>query len=398
MLPLKIMLVPSPPFEEIGGVSTHVRMLAGGLQELGHDVHVIAWLPPRPYRAPFVTLPGLALGTFSGYLSWRWVLAARHLYYLVEGLSATGFSPDVINVQNVMHISMAVRLKRLTGCQVVVTVHGFLADEAEEAGACARGDALWTRLRNLETRGFRHADQIIAVSSSTAAYVDEFAHAPLSVINNGIDTQMFSPSRAGSDLRGQAESDLRLLFAGALEPHKGVLDAVEVLVRLREAGISAEMAVAGDGSEIEPGRQVAEQGNVADHISWLGAVNKSDMPAFYRTGDVLLMPSKPRGSGGGEEPFPYTALEAMACGIPVIAYHTGGLPEQIKDGHTGVLVPAGDSRALTAAALLFTDEALKRRMGLNARRHAEERFSALDMATRFADVYKKAAMEAKGGR
>ena len=88
----------------------------------------------------------------------------------------------------------------------------------------------------------------------------------------------------------------------------------------------------------------------------------------------------------------------MASGLPVIAYDQGGLSEQIKDGHTGVLVPAGDSRALAAAALLFTDEALKRRMGLNARRHVEKRFSASDMASLFVDVYRKAARQAKGGR
>jgi len=398
VLPLKSLLVASPPFEEIGGVSTHVHMLAGGLQALGEAVRVIGEQPPRIYRAPLVSLAGLLLSKASRRLGRRWALAAKHLYYLVDGLLATGFRPDVINVQNVMHMPMAIHPKRLTGCRVILTFHGFLADEAEESGTCLRGDAIWTRWRDLETSGYRDADQIIAVSYSTAAYVEEFAHAPLNVIYNGIDTLVFSPSPAGADRRGQAESDLRLLFAGFLEPHKGVLDAVEVLVRLREVGISAELAVAGDGSEREPGRHMAEQRNIADHITWLGVIKKSDMPAFYRTGDVLLMPSKPSGFGGGEESFGYTALEAMACGIPVIAYKTGGLPEQIKDGHTGVLVPAGGIRALAAAALLFTDEALKRRMGLNARRHVEERFSALDMASRFVDVYRTAAMQAKGER
>lgn len=384
---MKILLVPSPPFDEIGGVSTHVRMLSGGLQALGETVRVIDEQPPRIYRAPLVSLPGLLLGKASQRLGRRWALAARHLYYLVEGLLATGFSPDVINVQDATHMPMAVHLKRLTGCRVVLTVHGFLADEAEASGACVRGDAIWTWLRDLETRGYPDADQIIAVSSSTAAYVDEFAHAPISVINNGIDTLMFSPSPAGADRRGQAESNLRLLFAGFLEPHKGVLDAVEVLVRLREVGISADLTVAGDGSEREPGRHMAKQRNIADHISWLGAVNKSDMPAFYRTGDVLLMPSKPRGSGGVEESFPYTALEAMASGLPVIAYDLGGLSEQIKDGSTGFIVPLGDIQAMAAASEKFVDLELRRGMSEMARKRVESDFSALGMARKFVSTY-----------
>ena len=383
---MKILLVPSPPFDEIGGVSTHVHMLNVGLQALGETVHVISEWPPRIYRLPLVRLPSLLLGKASQRLGRRWAWAARHLYYLIE-LLATGFSPDVINVQNFTHVPMAVHLKRLIGCRVVLTVHGFPTDEAEASGTCVRGDAIWTWFRDLEIRGYRDADQIIAVSSRTAAYVDEFAHAPISVIYNGIDTLMFSPSPAGADSRGQAESDLRLLFAGLLEPHKGVLDAVEVLVRLREAGISADLAVAGDGSEREPGQHMAEQRNIADHISWLGAVNKSDMPAFYRTGDVLLMPSKPRGSGGVEESFPYTALEAMASGLPVIAYDMGGLSEQIRDGSTGFIVPLGDIQAMAAASEKLVDLELRRGMSETARKRVESDFSALGMARKFVSAY-----------
>ncbi len=384
---MKSLLVASPPFEEIGGVSTHVHMLVGGLQALGEAVRVVDELPPRIYRVPLVSLPGLLLSKASRRLGRRWALAVKHLYYLVDGLLATGFRPDVINVQDATHMPMALHMKRLTGCQVVLTVHGFLADEAEESGTCVRGDSLWTWTRDLETRGYRDADQIIAVSYSTAAYVDEFAHAPMSVINNGIDTMMFSPSPAGADRRGQAESDLRLLFAGFLEPNKGVLDAVEVLVRLRDSGISAELTVAGDGSEIEPGRHVAEQRNIADHITWLGAVKKSDMPAFYRTGDVLLMPSKPRGSGRVEESFPYTALEAMASGLPVIAYDLGGLSEQIKDGSTGFMVPLGDVQAMTTASEKLVDLELRRRMSEMARKRVENHFSALSRARKFVSAY-----------
>ena len=397
MLPLKILLVPSTPFEEIGGVSTHVHMLAGGLHELGHDVHVTAWLPPRPYRAPFVTLPALALGTFSGYLSYRWALAAKHLYYLIDGLIASSFRPDIVNIQNVQHITMARRMRAMTGCGVVLTMHGFLTDEAEQSGRCVQGDKFWHWLRRREAAGYPDADNIVAVSSSIAAYVTEgFEHAPVTVIHNGIDTRVFSPRNSQVD--SSRPPGLRLLFAGCLEPHKGLVDAIEALAILRHGGAAARLAVAGDGRERERARSLAAELSVDSAIDWRGTLAKSAMPSFYASGDVLLMPSKPRGSGGVEESFPYTALEAMACGIPVIAYHTGGLPELIKDGHTGILVPAGDNRALAAAAMLFTDDALQRRMGLNARRHVEERFSASDMASRFVAVYRKTAGQAKGRR
>ena len=114
------------------------------------------------------------------------------------------------------------------------------------------------------------------------------------------------------------------------------------------------------------------------------------MPAFYRSGDILLMPSKPRGSGKGEEPFPYTALEAMACGLPIVAYNQGGLTEQIKDGSTGFIVPVGDVRAMADASKNLADLEIRRGMSEMARKRVESEFSALEMAREFDAVYKSA--------
>ena len=393
---LKILLVPSPPYEEIGGVSTHVYMLARGLRDLGHDVHVTESRPSRPYRAPFVTFPALALGTFSRYLSYRWALAANHLYYLIEGLSASRFRPDVVNIQNVQHMTMARRMRALTGCGVVLTMHGYLTTEAEQSGQCVRGDDFWHWLRTREVRGYLDADRIVAVSSNIATYIREgFEHAPIRVVHNGIDTGIFRPQKEQSDKT--RPSGLRLLFAGWLEPQKGLVDAIEALATMRHAGVDANLAVAGDGYERERARSLAAELSVESAVDWRGTLPKSAMPSFYTSGDVLLMPSRTRGSAREGESFAYTALEAMACCIPVVAYNTGGLPELIKNGRTGVLVPEGDKQALADAALLFVDEALKRRMGLDARRLVEDNFSVPVMARRFIKVYMEAARPAKSG-
>jgi glycosyltransferase involved in cell wall biosynthesis len=114
------------------------------------------------------------------------------------------------------------------------------------------------------------------------------------------------------------------------------------------------------------------------------------MPDFYRSGDVLLMPSGTRGSGLSEEPFGYTALEAMACGVPVIAYRTGGLPELIEDGRTGLTVPAGDTGEMARAALRLADGDLRGQLARNARAAVEARFTSRHMAEQFAAVYRMA--------
>lgn len=389
--PVRVLLVASPPFDQIGGVSTHVYMLRDGLKNLGHQVWVVPERPVRLYRAPVVTLPSLLLGRFSQYAACRWSYITKNLYYLVDSLMRSGFKPDAINIQSVQHVHMARRLKALTGSRIVLTVHGFLTYEAEQAGWCRPGDRLWNWLWSMEKAGYGAVDHVVAVSTKTARYVEEFSHAPITVIYNGIDTERFRP--AGSKAREDSANDTRslhLLFAGVLEPHKGLLDAVEVLARLRKAGIDASLAVAGGGIEEGKAKRLADELGVGPYICWHGVIPKSRMPEFYAGGDTLLVPSKPRGSGGQEETFGYTALEAMACGVPVIAYRTGGLAEQIEDGITGYLTPEGDKAAMAEAAARLADVQVREEMGRNARRHVEEHFSALSMARKFVAVYQSA--------
>ncbi|MHB8781111.1 MAG: glycosyltransferase family 4 protein [Candidatus Geothermincolia bacterium] len=390
---MRILLVPSPPYEEIGGVSTHVHMLAGGLTELGHEVAIIPWMPPRPYRAPVVSLPGLALTRLSPSLGYRWMVAARHAYYVAEGLYRMRGRPDIVNVQNAQDMPVARRLQAVSDCGVVLTVHGFLADEAEQSGWCRPGDSFWGWLRQREVDGYAGADALAAVSTSIAGYLNGFEHAPVTVIHNGIDVQSFRPAGNGSH-----PGELRLCFAGILEPHKGIVDAVQALATVRREGCPARLLVAGEGRDQERARQEARRLGVQDAVEWKGAVKKTEMPAFYSSADVLLMPSLMRGSGQGEEPFPYTALEAMACGLPVVAYRTGGLPEQVDDSKTGFVVDAGDAGALGRAALKLADSGLLAQMGGDARRRVEELFSARRMAGRFLEIYAHARMTRKEAR
>lgn len=385
---MKILLIPSPPFERIGGVSTHAHMLAGALRARNQWVRVIPERPPKIYRAPFVSLPGLLLGRISKYLSLRWTTAARHFYYILAGAFRSGFRPDVVNVQNVLHFRMARHLQMLTGCRIVVSLHGFLTFEAEQSGLCVRGDKVWKWLRDLEEEGYAGADHITAGSHSLAEYVEEFKHAPMTVIPYGIDTEMFRPL-GDKEKQGLPEGRLHLLFAGVLEAHKGLFDAIEALSLLIDSGIPADLSVAGGGAELEAARAMASELGIGEHVHWRGILGKSEMPAFYGQGDVFVIPSIPRPTGGAEV-GPYTAREAMSCGIPVVAYATGGIPELVEAGVTGFLVPIGDRRALAAAIAKLADTELRKQMGENARRRVVELFSADTVAGEYIQVYEQA--------
>jgi glycosyltransferase involved in cell wall biosynthesis len=127
------------------------------------------------------------------------------------------------------------------------------------------------------------------------------------------------------------------------------------------------LVLAGGGNAAYWGDRAREAGLGADAVSFLGHVPYGDMPAFLRGADALVLPSR-------SESMPYAVLEAMACGLPVVATSVGGIPEIIDDGRNGLLVPPNSPERLADGLLaLAGDEGLRARLGGEARRTAVER-------------------------
>ena len=149
-----------------------------------------------------------------------------------------------------------------------------------------------------------------------------------------------------------------------------VVHEVMPSVRLRIAG-----GVDGDAAAYAEELRASSQGLP---VEWLGEV--LDVPAFLQQLDVFAMISEPAGC-------PNASLEAMACGLPVVATDVGGAQDQIIDGHTGYLVPARDATALATALIkLCTDAETRAAMGYAAWLRARQEFSIERMAERYQQV------------
>lgn len=385
---MNIVLLPSPPFEEIGGVSTHVYMLAKGLRELGHHVFIIPEYPPRLFRLPFVRLPEILLQKLSIYYAMRYKHWINDLYYTATALRRTKLKIDVLNIQNVQHITITNVLKRLTGCKTVLTVHGYLTYEAESAKRCQVGDKIHQWLWSMEKEGYPQFDSIVCVGRRGEKYIKQFTNRPIMLIHNGLDTGFYHPGNRSIKLSKGG----KLLFAGLLQEAKGIFDALQVIkVLAKEFGRNVSLLVAGKGpQELAAHQYVADHG-LADNVVFLGPLSKEQMPDFFRSGDIFLCPSRQAGlSGKAEESFPYSTLEAMSCGLPVVAYRTGGLQEQILEGDTGYLIEPGNMNALTNRVReLLVDAALLKKMGTAARSRCEQNFSHVKMAQQFLTAYAK---------
>lgn len=186
-----------------------------------------------------------------------------------------------------------------------------------------------------------------------------------------VSTAMFSP--------GGARRADRLLFVGRLNAQKGIGDLVNALAAMRHA---ATLDVVGDGPDRAALVARAESLGVAGRIRWLGAMPQTQLPDVYRSATALVVPSIGEGLG-------LVAVEAQLCQTPVVAYASGGTTDTVRDGETGVLVPAGDVAALTAALdALLADPARQAALGQGGRMNALAMFAPESAARRYAELYR----------
>ena len=181
---------------------------------------------------------------------------------------------------------------------------------------------------------------------------------------------------------GVGDDEVLILAVGNLRRGKGHDVLIEALAELQRAGCAArwQLAIAGEGRQREDlTRLVAERG-IADRVQLLG--HRDDVPDLQAAADIFAMPSHWEG-------MPLAILEGMIVGKAIVASRVGGIPEMLREGDSGLLVPAGDSLALAhALRTLIEDPAQRERLGAAARRHAEAEFRVEVMADRYEQLYR----------
>jgi L-malate glycosyltransferase len=198
---------------------------------------------------------------------------------------------------------------------------------------------------------------------------------PIRVIPNFVDTKLFAPPDA-RDLGKlahlfRAPSLLRrrlIVHSSNFRPLKRVDQVMRIFAEVRARHVHEDVCLAliGDGPERSKVSELARQLGVADHVSFLG--KQLHFKDVLCEADVFLLPSE-------NESFGVAALEALACGVPVVASHVGGLPEVVDDGVTGALCAVNDVSAFAAAVVrLLSDEPLRQELGRSARTQAATRW------------------------
>jgi teichuronic acid biosynthesis glycosyltransferase TuaC len=232
----------------------------------------------------------------------------------------------------------------------------------------------------------RHADRITTVSKETKKYVLRLGadKTKTSVIYNGVDTDLFRPANKNQSRKklGLPNNRKIVLSVRRLVYKNGLDTLIESVPKVAQKHPDVLFVVAGKG----PSRKLVEDRikelGISQNIKLAGFVPDEQLPLYYDAADIFMLPSA---SGEG---LPLVLLEAMACGVPVIATKVGGTPEIVNHMKNGVLVPPIDTEAMAeATSKLLSEEKLRTTIGEEARRNVENRFTWTENVRQLQEVY-----------
>jgi glycosyltransferase involved in cell wall biosynthesis len=223
------------------------------------------------------------------------------------------------------------------------------------------------------------ARAVVANSEGLQRVAESADPFPVRVIPNGVDTRVFTPRGEGD----KNDNCFRVLYVGRLQEQKNVMLLLEqfatVCASHRESPV--ELHIVGDGPERTAVRRAARALNIMEKITWHGWLDRDALLEAYRRCDCFVNPSLSEGS-------PNTVLEAMACGLPVIASDILGNNELVADGETGFLFdlknPSGLAEKLE---LLVHDQAMNLTMGKKARQKIEAHYSWEKAAAAYLELF-----------
>ena len=367
---------------ETGGLNVYVRELARELSERGHYVDVFtrcagdvpAAEPALVDGSPHARLIHIDAGPHE-YV--EKALLPEYLDAFEQGVAAfaerEGLTYDLVHSHYWLSGVVGERLKARWGVPHIVMFHtlGEVKNRSRisELEPAPRIDA--------ERAIAKGAERIVVASRDeqellVRLYGADASH--IAVVPCGVNLDLFQPidKEEARQKLGLRDDDRILLFVGRIEPLKGVDILLGAAAQVEAESDCFVLIIGGDSAaqdgEMAHLRLLASELGISDRVNFLGAVDHEKLPLFYSAADVCVVPSF-------YESFGLVALEAMACGVPVVSTDVGGLPEVVPPPPAGHMLPVGDVEGMAAAGIsVLSDRELWYAASAQARARAE-RFS-----------------------
>ncbi|RKN45424.1 glycosyltransferase [Micromonospora endolithica] len=356
--PLVVLGEPRIGEQHLGEQHTHVADLAAALAGEGHDVRVYTRrdstaLPDvvaadgyqvcHVPAGPAVRVPRDELLPYMGEFG-RWLAGQWH---------TGGWTPDVAHAHFWLSGLATVHAGRRTGVPVVLTYHGLGSFGKRHQGARDAGPP--GRIGYERALG-RAVDRVVVQCQDEVGELLRLGvpRSRMALVPSGVDQELFRPD---GPVVPREKARPRIITVGPMVERTGLQDVVRALPGVPEAEC---VVVGGPPADLLPAdgfarrlTALAESCGVADRVKLVGAVPRRQLGAWYRSADLLV-------SAGWYDPSGARALEAMACGVPVVGTDVGGVGDSVVHGLTGDLVPPRDPRALGAAVRRLLADRVRR--------------------------------------
>ncbi len=309
-------------------------------------------------------------------------LARPRKVFIKEFLQAGTIALAVLKAPGIRHLhahfchgatTIAWYVSRLTGLPFSFTAHAK--------------DIYQTKLnpKDLLPRKLRAAEFVVTCTGANREHLQRLAPGATIVhqIYHGLDTADFAFRQPAGKI-----ADPLILAVGRLTAKKGFTHLIEACAELRTAGVAFRCRIVGErGDDLVRVRDRMHELGLADRVELMAAVTQERLKEIYREASVFALPCQIV-EDGDRDGIPNVLVEAMAMGVPVVSTPVSGIPELIEDGVNGLLVPPGDSAALSAALRrLIEDEGLGQRLSAAARAKVCREFDAWTTTRRLRDLF-----------
>ncbi len=364
-----------------GGSGVVASELGKLLAKRGHQVHFVT--VGRPFR----------LDNYRHNIFIHEVAAFHHPLFEVPPYFLTQvnktvevlrcYQLDVLHAHYAVPHSLGAHLARqIFGKQipVITTLHGT---DTSLVGA-------HQEFYEITRYGLEASDMVTVVSSFLAEQTRKTFHyaKELPVLYNFVDTAVFTPEAAADRNLITPGDEALLVHISNFRSLKRVLDVIEVFHRVRQQR-PARLVMIGDGPDMPAAQKLAQCLGVSKDILFLG--QQDTVAPILAAADVMLFPSCC-------ESFGLAALEALSCGVPVVATRTGGVQEVIEHGQVGFLTGVGEVEEMARLTLLLLeDRSLRKKMSARARSHAINKFNADQWVVKYEQLYQSVLRNSYGG-
>jgi glycosyltransferase involved in cell wall biosynthesis len=365
---------PFPP-TAVNGCGVYVNELTRKLLERGHSVTIITrggltgdqemmGGGVKVFRVPFVP--------------------AYPFHVHIHGLFVNRLIGRLERKLDIIHAHSPYVPAVLTSLPLLTTIHTLekvSAAHIEAIGILGLARKMSLRIHSLmEMQLFKHSDMLTADSSHVFYELNRFygLNREGIVLGNGVDEKTFVPLQDNRANRGKY-----VLFVGRMDYRKGLFDLIECVRYVAEENPRALFVLAGSGPLKHQVSIRAAKMGIEKNLLFTGYVSKHQLIELYQNASVFVLPSHYEG-------LPTVMLEAMACGVPVVATSIGGQIDVISDKSNGFLVPVGSTEDMARPILrLLSDKDLAGRMGKAARETIERGYTWDKISEKVLDCYQR---------